>query len=88
MSEMKQLRPIALMPEAVVQSGFIALFHKEVKRFYKVAFQTVAAPVLTAVLYLLIFVIQLEKKLMKLPKASTEIGKLKKEIENLKVLYL
>ena len=55
MSEIKQLRPIALMPEAVVQSGFIALFHKEVKRFYKVAFQTVAAPVLTAVLYLLIF---------------------------------
>jgi ABC-2 type transport system permease protein len=28
---------------------------KEVKRFYKVAFQTVAAPVLTAVLYLMIF---------------------------------
>ncbi|XP_023337079.1 stress response protein NST1 [Eurytemora carolleeae] len=28
----------------------------------------------------------LEKKLMKLPRASTEIGKLKKEIENLKVL--
>ena len=55
MSEMKQLRPIALMPEAAVQSGFIALFHKEVKRFYKVAFQTVGAPVLTAVLYLLIF---------------------------------
>jgi len=31
------------------------LFRKEVKRFYKVAFQTVAAPILTAVLYLLIF---------------------------------
>lgn len=31
------------------------LFYKEVLRFWKVSFQTVAAPVLTAVLYLLIF---------------------------------
>jgi len=31
------------------------LFKKEVLRFWKVSFQTVAAPVLTAVLYLLIF---------------------------------
>ncbi|MCK6434913.1 MAG: ABC transporter permease [Burkholderiaceae bacterium] len=31
------------------------LLHKEVLRFWKVAFQTVAAPVLTAMLYLLIF---------------------------------
>ena len=36
-------------------SGFPTLLFKEVKRFYKVAFQTVAAPVLTAVLYLMIF---------------------------------
>ncbi|QWE08749.1 ABC transporter permease [Polynucleobacter ibericus] len=36
-------------------SGFPNLLFKEVKRFYKVAFQTVAAPVLTAVLYLMIF---------------------------------
>jgi ABC-2 type transport system permease protein len=36
-------------------SGFPTLLRKEVKRFYKVAFQTVAAPVLTAVLYLMIF---------------------------------
>jgi len=35
--------------------GFPTLLFKEVKRFYKVAFQTVAAPVLTAVLYLMIF---------------------------------
>ena len=35
--------------------GAGTLFHKEVLRFLKVAFQTVAAPVLTAVLYLLIF---------------------------------
>lgn len=36
-------------------SGFLTLFEKEFLRFWKVAFQTVAAPVLTALLYLLIF---------------------------------
>ncbi len=35
--------------------GAMPLFRKEVLRFWKVAFQTVGAPVLTAVLYLLIF---------------------------------
>lgn len=35
--------------------GFKTLLLKEVLRFWKVAFQTVAAPVLTALLYLLIF---------------------------------
>lgn len=35
--------------------GFSTLLYKEVLRFWKVSFQTVAAPVLTAVLYLLIF---------------------------------
>ena len=36
-------------------TGFQALFYKEILRFWKVSVQTVAAPVLTAVLYLLIF---------------------------------
>ena len=36
-------------------TGWRTLFYKEVLRFWKVAFQTVAAPVMTAVLYLLIF---------------------------------
>ena len=36
-------------------AGAGTLFRKEILRFWKVAFQTVAAPVLTAVLYLLIF---------------------------------
>ena len=36
-------------------AGAATLFRKEVLRFWKVAFQTVAAPVLTAVMYLLIF---------------------------------
>jgi ABC-2 type transport system permease protein len=35
--------------------GWITLFHKEVLRFWKVAFQTIAAPILTSLLYLLIF---------------------------------
>jgi ABC-2 type transport system permease protein len=36
-------------------TGWQTLFYKEVLRFWKVGFQTVAAPVLTAVMYLLIF---------------------------------
>jgi ABC-2 type transport system permease protein len=36
-------------------TGWRTLFYKEVLRFWKVGFQTVAAPILTALLYLLIF---------------------------------
>ena len=36
-------------------AGWLTLLHKELLRFWKVSFQTVAAPVLTALLYLLIF---------------------------------
>ena len=36
-------------------SGFQTLLYKEVLRFWKVNFQTIAAPVLTAMLYLMIF---------------------------------
>ena len=36
-------------------SGFTALFYKELLRFWKVVVQTVVAPVVTALLYLLIF---------------------------------
>jgi ABC-2 type transport system permease protein len=35
--------------------GVWTLFRKEILRFWKVSFQTVAAPVITALLYLLIF---------------------------------
>ncbi len=38
-----------------MMAGWQTLLYKEVLRFWKVSFQTVAAPVLTAVLYLLIF---------------------------------
>jgi len=36
-------------------TGMWTLFRKEILRFWKVSFQTVAAPVITALLYLLIF---------------------------------
>jgi ABC-2 type transport system permease protein len=41
-------------------TSFITLFYKEILRFWKVGFQTVAAPILTSLLYLLIFAHALE----------------------------
>ena len=38
-----------------MMTGWTMLFYKELLRFWKVSFQTVAAPVLTAVMYLMIF---------------------------------
>ncbi|HEY9380251.1 MAG TPA: ABC transporter permease [Burkholderiales bacterium] len=43
------------MNSAEPRSGFSTLLYKEVLRFSKVGFQTIAAPMLTALLYLLIF---------------------------------
>ena len=43
------------MHEFAPMAGFFTLFRKEITRFWKVSFQTVLAPVLTALLYLLIF---------------------------------
>lgn len=40
--------------------AFLTLLNKEILRFWKVGFQTVAAPVLTALLYLLVFAQTLE----------------------------
>jgi len=42
--------------------GWVTLFYKELLRFWKVSFQTVAAPILSALLYLLIFSHVLEGK--------------------------
>lgn len=47
--------------------GARPLFRKEILRFWKVSFQTVAAPVLTAVLYLLIFGHVLDKQVEAFP---------------------
>ena len=44
-------------------SRFLTLCHKELLRFFKVGFQTVAAPVLTTLLYLVIFGHALEGRL-------------------------
>ncbi|MEP7299652.1 MAG: ABC transporter permease, partial [Burkholderiales bacterium] len=40
---------------AISLAGAGTLFHKEILRFWKVGFQTIAAPILTSMLYLLIF---------------------------------
>lgn len=45
----------AAVPAGESGSGFATLFQKELLRFWKVSFQTIAAPVLMALLYLLIF---------------------------------
>jgi ABC-2 type transport system permease protein len=39
----------------IAGAGWLTLLHKELLRFWKVSFQTILAPVLTALLYLLIF---------------------------------
>ena len=49
-----------LTPRQDLGSGFPTLVWKEIMRFWKVGFQTVAAPVLTALLYLLVFAHVLE----------------------------
>ena len=38
-----------------VRSGFYTLLYKELLRFWRVGFQTIAAPVITALLYLIVF---------------------------------
>ena len=50
--------------------GFQTLLYKETLRFWKVATQTIAAPVLTAMLYLLIFGHVLEGRVNMLPGVS------------------
>jgi ABC-2 type transport system permease protein len=45
-------------------TGWQTLFYKEVLRFWKVGFQTVGAPILTAVMYMLIFGHVLEDKVL------------------------
>jgi ABC-2 type transport system permease protein len=51
-------------------SGFPTLLYKELLRFWKVTFQTVAAPILTALLYLLIFSHVLESRVQVYPGVS------------------
>ncbi len=51
-------------------TGFPTLLYKEVLRFWKVSFQTVAAPVLSALLYLLVFAHALSAHVEALPGVS------------------
>ena len=51
-------------------TGWQTLFYKEMLRFWKVGFQTVGAPVLTAVLYMLIFGHVLQDKVLVYGKVS------------------
>ena len=55
---------------SIASVGFQTLLYKETLRFWKVATQTVAAPVLTAMLYLLIFGHVLEGRVNMLPGVS------------------
>ena len=48
-------------------TGFPTLLYKEVLRFWKVSFQTVAAPVLTTLLYLLVFAHALREHVQAFP---------------------
>jgi ABC-2 type transport system permease protein len=51
-------------------TAFATLLYKELLRFWKVAFQTVLAPVITAMLYLLIFSHVLEERVQVYPGVS------------------
>jgi ABC-2 type transport system permease protein len=51
-------------------TGFPTLLYKEVLRFWKVSFQTVAAPVLTTLLYLLVFAHALRNHVQAFPGVS------------------
>ena len=51
----------------IVESGFSTLLYKELLRFWKVSFQTIAAPILTSLLYLLIFSHALEARVQVYP---------------------
>ena len=46
---------VAKLKGALRGHGWMTLLYKELLRFWKVSFQTIAAPILTALLYLLIF---------------------------------
>lgn len=50
--------------------GFITLFYKEILRFWKVLLQTMLAPIITALLYLLVFAHVLEGRVDVFPSVS------------------
>jgi ABC-2 type transport system permease protein len=61
---------LSSLPEPERAAGFRTLLYKEVLRFWKVSFQTIAAPVLTGILYLLVFGHVLEARVEAFPGVS------------------
>ena len=59
-----------IAPREMAGSGFRTLLYKELLRFWKVSAQTIMAPVLTALLYLLIFSHVLEGRVQVYPGVS------------------
>jgi ABC-2 type transport system permease protein len=60
MSEAIDTRPIPPLPRdyhGFNWSGFTTLYLREIKRFWKVGLQTLCAPVVTALLYMMVFVV-------------------------------
>src|SRR5438093_1797156 len=55
-------RMSAAAPKPQPWRGWFTLLYKELLRFWKVSFQTIAAPILTALLYLVIFSHVLESR--------------------------
>ncbi|WP_144629714.1 ABC transporter permease [Bordetella genomosp. 13] len=53
-----------VQPKLDAGSGFPTLLRKELLRFWKVSFQTILAPVITALLYLLVFAHVLEDRVV------------------------
>ncbi len=49
------MKPALTQAQPQAGSGFPTLLRKELMRFWKVSFQTIAAPVITALLYLVVF---------------------------------
>ena len=49
-------KSVSAIEPSSTRSGFYTLLYKELLRFWRVAFQTIAAPVMTALLYLIVFV--------------------------------
>ncbi|MFZ9315365.1 MAG: ABC transporter permease [Burkholderiaceae bacterium] len=58
---------LTVAPQAPAQAGVYALLHKEIKRFMKVSIQTILAPMVSSLLFLVIFAFLLEGRLEPFP---------------------
>lgn len=58
---------VSIIPRPTPLTGFYTLFHKEWLRFWKVRVQTILAPVLTALLFLVVFAFSLRDRVQIFP---------------------